>query len=170
MSGPGASRPSGRTKQFQGKAYSLNYPDNWQTFGEQDAPAVTIAPREGVITDARGQSQIGYGLMASYSLPQGDYIDIARDTENLVQQLLKSNANMRRASDPQRSIVVAGQKGLTTILESQSPFPGEVEVDMLVTVPRPEGLFYVVLIAPRSEWSGVQRTFDDIVKSIRFPN
>ena len=39
---------------------------------------------------------------------------------------------------------------------------------MLLTVAHPEGLFYVVFIAPGSEWSSVQTVFDDVIRSIRF--
>jgi hypothetical protein len=38
----------------------------------------------------------------------------------------------------------------------------------MVTVPRPQGLFYLVFIAPQSEWSAVQTIFESMLKSIRF--
>ena len=51
--GPGAPavvRPSGRTLQYQSNAFTVSYPDNWQTFGEQGGSAVTIAPKEALIS------------------------------------------------------------------------------------------------------------------------
>jgi hypothetical protein len=62
---------------------------------------------------------------------------------------------------------VAGQQGLITMLSSSSPFGG-AEVDALLTVQRPEGLFYMVFIAPQQEFSQLQAVFDRMVQSIRF--
>ncbi len=39
---------------------------------------------------------------------------------------------------------------------------------MLATVARPEGLFYVIFIAPQSLFDQVQPTFEDILRSVRF--
>jgi len=162
-------RPSSRYKQFQGRAFSLNYPDNWLVFGEQDSDSVTIAPREALLADDRGQTHIGYGIIASYYVPPNDArVNLRRDTDNLVRQLQQENPGMQRTSRTARSYQVGGQNGLVTALESDSPYRGERETDTLVTVARPEGLFYMVFIAPRSEQGSVQRAFDDILRSIRF--
>jgi hypothetical protein len=41
-------------------------------------------------------------------------------------------------------------------------------VDALVTVPRPQGLFYLVFTAPGSEWRDVEPTFMEMLRSVRF--
>jgi hypothetical protein len=41
-------------------------------------------------------------------------------------------------------------------------------VDVLVTVARPEGLFYMIFIAPQSLFDSVQGTFEDILRSVKF--
>jgi Zn-dependent protease with chaperone function len=46
---PSEVRPSGRYERYQGKAFSLDYPGNWQTFGEQNSSALTVAPKEALI-------------------------------------------------------------------------------------------------------------------------
>ena len=74
---------------------------------------------------------------------------------------------MRIARDTRR-IEVAGQPALLSTLNSRSPFAGGQEVDVLATVARPEGLFYVVFIAPQSLFDRVQPTFEDVLRSIRF--
>lgn len=74
------------------------------------------------------------------------------DRDNLVRQLQQSNPTMQRATDPQRSVSVDGLTGLITPLESKSAYQDEAEVDILVTVARPEGLFYMIWIAPTSKW------------------
>ena len=41
-------------------------------------------------------------------------------------------------------------------------------MDMLVTVLRPEGLFYMVFIAPLQDWKQFEGAFDQMVRSINF--
>jgi Zn-dependent protease with chaperone function len=165
---PGQARPSGRYRQFQSQSYRLNYPDNWEVFGSQDSPMVTIAPRGAVLEDAGGQTHIGYGLIASYYLTDAAYVDVDRETSNLIRQFERGATGLRRGRDPQRAIRVAGQRALLTPMESPSPYPGETEVDTLVTLERPEGLFYLLFIAPRSEWGQAARDFNNILESVQF--
>ena len=77
---------------------------------------------------------------------------------------------MQRGNNRPRSVNVGGKKGLLTQLSSPSPYKGENEGDMLVTVQRPEGVFYMVFIAPDSEWGAAQNTFNAMIASVRFPN
>jgi len=161
-------RPSIQYKQFQGRAFSLRYPDNWQVFGDQGSDSVTVAPKEALLADAKGQTQIGYGFIASYYVPQNGKADLRRDTDNLVRQLQRENPGMQRTNASQRAVHVSGQNGLVTALESNSPYRGEREADTLLTVARPEGLFYIVFIAPGSEQGSVQRSFDEVMRSVRF--
>jgi hypothetical protein len=66
-----------------------------------------------------------------------------------------------------RRIQVAGQPALLNTLNSRSPFRGG-EVDVLVTVERPQGLFYIVFIAPKSEFEKAQPVFEDVLRSVKF--
>jgi hypothetical protein len=161
-------RPSSTYKEFKGRAFSLSYPDNWQVFGEAGSDSVTVAPKEALLADAKGQTQIGYGFIASFYVPQSGKADLRRDTDNLVRQLQQENPGMQRTTASQRTLQVGGQNGLVTALESGSPYRGEREADTLLTVARPDGLFYVVFIAPKSEVGSVERTFDDVMRSVRF--
>ena len=164
---PPTARPSGRLREYRGRAFALSYPDNWQVFGDDQANMVTIAPPEGVVRGSTGQASVGYGLEVSYYFPQGNSIDLNRDTRALIQQLQEGNSGMiiGRAS---RNISIAGDGAQETTLYSRSPYPGEQEVDELITVPRPEGLFYMVFIAPQSEFVQIQVTFQDVLRSVRF--
>jgi Zn-dependent protease with chaperone function len=164
-------RPSGQYKQFQGRAFSFDYPDNWETLGEPNSAMMTVAPRSGIVQDSRGQSAIGYGMIVSYWIPEGRSTDLKRDTSALIAQLQKQSPGLERSTEPQSAITVAGQRGLLTPLQSPSPFQGESELDYLVTVSRPEGLFYLIFITPKSEWQmASSKVFDHIVGSIKFPN
>ena len=158
-------RPSGRFRSYGGRSFNIGYPDNWRAFGDNDSAMVTFAPEEAIFQSSSGGAQIGYGAMASYYFADGN-VDLRRDTENLVKQLAQNNPGMQAGG--QRRLQVNGQDALVTTLYSRSPYQGEREVDSLVTVARPEGLFYVIFIAPESEWKQIQGTFEQMLSSIRF--
>jgi Zn-dependent protease with chaperone function len=159
-------RPSSRFRQYATNAYSIDYPDNWQAYGDQNSPAVTIAPRDALFQNPNGGVQIGYGATISYYFPQSNQLDLRRDTNDLVRQLQSQNSGM--GVRDQRNISVDGQPGILTTLSSRSPYQGEQEIDALVTVARPEGLFYMVFIAPQSEWRDVERVFQQMLQSVNF--
>lgn len=167
---PASSRPSGQMKDYQSQAVSMRHPANWEAMGDQGGGAVTIASRQAVIAGANGQTQIGYGMMASFFFPQTRDTDLGRLTDILVGQLQQGNPGLQRGQNRPRAVNVGGKKGLVTQLQSQSPYKGETEIDMLVTVQRPEGIFYMVFISPQSEWGTAQNTFNSMLASVRFPN
>jgi hypothetical protein len=160
-------RPNGRYKPLQTKVFTINYPDNWETFGGTDSPVMTIAPRGALIAGANGQTSIGYGMIVGFYTPQANSLDLNRDTQALVQEF--SQSGVHRTNEQVRNATIQGSKALLTPLESQSPYPREVETDMLVTVARPQGLFYVLFIAPRSDWGNASPSFNQILGSIQFP-
>ena len=60
-----------------------------------------------------------------------------------------------------------GQPALVTTLSNQSPLGGR-EIDMLVTVERPQGLLYMVFIAPEQDWRQMQGVYEQMLRSVRF--
>jgi len=160
-------RPSSQLRAYRGQSFSLEYPDNWQPSGDRRANAVTIAPSAGVVEGPGGQTLVGYGLEVDYYSPQTGAVDLSRDTQALIRRFRQNNPDMRIARET-RSIEVAGQPAFLSTLNSRSPYRGEQEVDVLATVARPEGLFYVVFIAPQSVFEQIQPAFEDVLRSIRF--
>jgi predicted Zn-dependent protease len=145
------SPPSGLAT-FDGPSFSLRYPQNWMVQRGDKPDAVTIGPRGGVLTDA-----VVYGLQADY---------FAGDTDGLIRSLKQANAEMHVAHEA-RNIEVAGQSGLLNTLNSRSPNGGG-EVDVVVTVGRPQGLFYIVFVSPKAEFEKVQPVFEEVLRSVRF--
>lgn len=164
----GDPRPSGRFKQYNGQNVSLQYPDNWEVFGDSQGGSVTIAPRAGLNQDQSGNVAIAYGVMISYYLPQGDNINLRQDTADLIRQLQRANPSMEVGGRSSQNVQVGGQNGLATTISSQSPYQGETEHDTLITVARPEGLFYMIFITPAREAGNLQPTFENILRSVRF--
>jgi hypothetical protein len=56
---------------------------------------------------------------------------------------------------------------LSTYLSNDSPAGGQ-ETDWIITVVRPEGLVYFVCTAPQGEYSNYDKTFGNILDSVRF--
>ena len=161
------SRPSGQVKAYKGPHFQLNYPSNWDVLGDPNASSVTIAPKATLVQDAKGNVQIGYGLMTAYYVPQDGKPNLQRDTTALLQQMAGANPGMRQ-NGTAKSVRVGGQAALLTPFQSTSPYQGQQETDMILTIARPEGLFYAVFIAPQSEWAGAQPAFDGVVGSLQF--
>jgi len=157
-------RPNSRLITYRGRSFSLGYPENWQVHAERQSDNVTIVAPEGMVD---GKNQIGYGMEAGYYAPAGAGADLNRDTEALVHRLKQANSGMRTGRDP-RSIQVGGQAALLTTLNAPSPYRGEQEVDALVTVARPDGLFYAIFIAPQREFNLVQEIFENVLRSVQF--
>ena len=144
--------PSTERQTFEGHSYSLRYPDNWQVQRGDKPDAVTMGPRGGVLPEG-----VGYGVEANY---------FKGDTDALIRSLKGSNPDMRLTGEA-RSIEVGGQPGMLNTLTSKSPYGGD-EKDVLVTVARQQGLFYMVFIAPKGEFEKAQGTFEDVLKSLKF--
>ena len=163
---PAAGSPSGAWQNFQGQSFAISYPGNWQVFGDRDSSSVTIAPREGVVSQG-GNTQIGYGAILSYFLTESkNRPDLKAATDDLIHHLKTDNPRIE-ISKAARSTKVAGAGAMLTMLAGSSPFGGN-EADALVTVMRPQGLFYVVFIAPEKDYPQFQDTQQKMLDSLRF--
>ncbi|MEX2302051.1 MAG: M48 family metalloprotease [Bryobacterales bacterium] len=165
---------------FENSALRIDYPDNWQAYGQGDA--VTIAPRGGLVSDGNGNQALAYGVLVNIYEPhsdrygqqlqgpgfgQGSAVTAEEATDQLVQDLRQSNQNMRvvRRHEP---IDFGGQRGLSTYLSNDSPVQGGGrETNWLVTLPRPDGLLFFVFTAPEREFQGYERAFQQMLYSAR---
>ncbi len=164
-SSPNAPKPanvpvSSRLKDYQGSGFSLSYPDNWQASSAQNS--LTIAPAEGLV-----QGNVGYGIIVSAASPSSGKVNLDSDTRQLLQGMAQQNPGMQVVEESQR-ITVAGSPALVTKLKSQSPFAGNTEIDVVITVDRGSSLFYAVCVAPEADYSKFEPLYQQIVRSIRF--
>jgi len=158
---------SGKFKEYRGQGYSISYPDAWQVLQDKNSSEVTMTAREGVVQSQEGNVAIGFGAMINFTQPQSGKANLEQDTEQLIRQLLQSNPGMK-ISEKSRRAKVGGQNALMTTLLSPSPYHGETEVDTLLTVARPKGLFYAIFVAPQSRMNQVEATFQSMLRSLRF--
>lgn len=158
--------PAGNFRRLETNALAIDYPNGWQVFGDRSSAVVTIAPREGLVRTASGGTAIGYGAVLSYYYPPAGRLDLRRSTQELTAQLGSINQNLRVNGNP-RALRIAGSSALLTPLAGVSPYGGP-EANLLLTVARPEGLFYVVFIGPRNQFAQLEGVFNRMLQSLQF--
>jgi Zn-dependent protease with chaperone function len=162
------SRPSDQFLQYRSREFRLSYPENWRAYGDRDSASITFAPAAAIQRRPSGATSVGYGAIVSYYYPEKRRFKLQKATRELIERLLAANPTMRTGTQRTRKIRVDGKKAILTVLSSDSHYKGETEIDRVVTVARPQGLFYIVFIAPQSESARAQPVFDKILASVRF--
>lgn len=157
-------RPASRMKQFRGGGVSFDYPENWQVANGQNS--ATIAPPEGVV-QGQGGSAVGFGIMVGAAQPKSGQVDLRRDTEQLLKAFAQGNTGMKLEAQPSE-LTVGGSRALATRLSSPSPYPNERETDVVITIDRGNAVYYMVFIAPQSQWSRLEPMYQSVTKSVRF--
>jgi beta-barrel assembly-enhancing protease len=155
-------------KKLSTPQFSVEYPSTWLVKGEAESNLLALAPEEGIVMSGRGEATIGFGAVVSYFFADPDRASLSIATGDLIQRLRTEDPESR-TSGSQKSTEVDKQPALLTPLSSESPFGG-TETDMLLTVARPEGLFYLVFISPERKWDQAQPVFDRMIQSIHFAN
>ncbi len=166
----GAVLPSGGFKQLKGRGFALAYPGNWEVLASPDSPATTIAPPVGVIAQPNGTAAIGYGVKLGYYVRKWENPNLKAATDELIARLRETNPQMQIFSAPRGKVKIEEEFGMLTAVSNRSPLPGQTERDILLTIFRPMGLFYMIFIAPTPEMVRLQPTFDEMIRSIRFSN
>ena len=158
--------PSSNYSSFDASGFTMKYPDNWKKYGDQNS--VAFAPDGGVGNDSSGHGALAYGITVGTSPIQngnsGNELDAA--TQQLISGLQQSNPNMKITRQSSR-VRLNNIPALSTYLSNDSPMGGQ-ETDWIITVVRPEGLLYFVCTAPQAEYSNYDKTFGNILDSVRF--
>ena len=159
-------RPSRNLRKFSHSDFEIDYPENWQVFGDQNS-AVTIAPPNGV-----SQSAVAYGVMINTFQPEDPNTSLEQATQELLASLRQSNPDLR-AIGQDENIRVNGVAGKSVDLMGTSPLrdqngrPGQ-ERDWLTAFLRRDGsLLYIVSIAPEKDFESLRPTFEQMLKSIK---
>lgn len=173
--------PSDRVKPFENSILHIEHPDNWQAYGQGDV-AATIAPDRGMVEDGQGNRAMAYGVIVNmYELSDTSYYQrqlqsegygqssgqaMEDATNRLIEDLRRSNPGMRIIRSPE-NMRVDGQRALSTDLSNESPLGGR-ETNWLVTVPRPEGLLFLVFVSPDGDFQRYNHAFRIMLDSVRF--
>ncbi|MBI1895454.1 MAG: M48 family metalloprotease [Acidobacteria bacterium] len=156
--------PDGSYQQINSRYFSIAHPSNWEALADNQSGTVAIAPRQGFVRTQFGGVAVGYGALLSYYRPQRR--NLPQATAELIRVLQQANPMMEVAGGSRR-VQAGSSPGLVTQLRSASPYGG-TEIDYLLTVARPEGLFYMVFVAPEGEVGRLQPAFERMIQSLRF--
>ena len=162
--------PSSRFRELSADWIRMSYPENWEAYG-QGASTFTLVPPEGIVRGEGDFPAIAYGALVSVYEPTrqpGRRLRIRDATNQLVRELQQSNPNLRvtrRGQGPRAD----GQETYSVLARSQSPIGEQAELNWIVTSFRPEGLWYVVFIAPERAWSTYEPVFRQMLDTTRFP-
>jgi Zn-dependent protease with chaperone function len=160
----GSIKPSGSFQTLQHNLYSVQYPSNWQVYGDQQSD-VTIAPQGGVAPGSSGQAEVAYGVIVSQFESENRGASLDSATHQLIDQLRSGNPDMRQAGSDE-DIMVNGVPAKSIEFTSKSPVQGQTERDWLITVQRPDGMVsYLVFIAPDKDFRSLRPTFEQMLRT-----
>jgi hypothetical protein len=159
-------KPSNRYRDYANEWVQLRHPDNWSARASDQS--VMLAPENGIVSGTQGDS-IAYGMMIAIFPPrpaQSGRFELQDATSQLIADLQRANPNQQvtRTSSMMR---VGGERAMSTQLRNDSPLGG-YETNWLVTVLRPEGLFYFVGVAPEQEYGNYRSALEKVIDSVRF--
>jgi HAMP domain-containing protein len=180
-SGVSIERPSSRFRTFEARdgAFEVEYPENWRAYESESGVGVTLAPEGGITEDRGGEQGIVYGVIINrydpfessdgYSRRRGrdEVSDLEQATDDLVEQVLRTNTYLRRTGSPRRE-VIDGARAVSLSLSGRSPLTGQDERVGVLTREMPAGdVIYSLLIAPSREYGDMEETFEHMVESLR---
>jgi predicted Zn-dependent protease len=154
--------PSANLIHYDGKIFTLDYPDNWQMQRGEDG--VALFPPGGMVTGAEGETAQAYGAAVSLYAPQQGNWGLVDATQELIESMRQSNPQMHVLQ--QSGLNLRGNPAVSTLLQNDSPIEGQRETDHLVTVRQGESVLTFIFIAPAGAFESYAPTFDRILQSI----
>ena len=157
-------RPSTRYQTYsEGNVFRVSVPSNWRELPGNNS--VTFAPDGGYGT-LNQQSLFTHGVEAGVARNETHELQTA--TDELIQSLAQSNPRMGRPSgyDP---ATIGGRSGLRTRLTNVSDATGKNErIELFTTLLQDGTLFYLIGVAPDSEFNVYEPVFRKVAGSVQF--
>ena len=156
--------PSTRFQTYsEGDVFKIAVPNNWREMAAESS--VTFAPDGGYGTIS-GHSVFTHGVQAG--VLRNENHDLQEATNELVAGFAQSNPQIARAGNASRA-TVNGHSGMRTQLANVSEATDGRERIVLYTAQmRDESLFYLIDIAPESEFGTYQSVINKIASNVQF--
>jgi len=154
--------PSANLVRYDGKVFTLDYPDNWQVQRSEDS--VALFPPGGMVAGAEGETAQAYGAAISLYTPQQGNWGLVDATQDLIESMRKSNPQMHLLQ--QTGMNLQGNPAVSSLLQNDSPIEGQKETDHLVTVRKGDSILTFIFIAPSGAFESYAPTFDKILQTI----
>ena len=157
-------RPSSRFQTYnEGNIFRVSVPSNWRELPANNS--VTFAP-EGGYGSVNQQSVFTHG--AEFGVARKASGDLQRATDVLIESLAQSNPRMRRGSGYDRG-TMGGRQGLRTMLTNENDVTGQTErIVVYTTLLDDATLFYMIGVAPESDFGDYDRAFSRVAGSVQF--
>jgi len=152
---------------FRGPRFSVSYPRGWKPESDGTSSGVRISPADGLIQRANSSPQLASGAVLSYFSPTFGRADLNTATLELISYLHTDSPALQLSAAPQRNVRLNGAEGMLTWLVNRGPRGGP-ETDLLLTLIRPQGVFYALCVAPQPDLPRLQSIFQQMMGSIRF--
>ncbi|HEX7174228.1 MAG TPA: M48 family metallopeptidase [Pyrinomonadaceae bacterium] len=161
-SGERVAYPSTRLRAYQGSFFRLGVPDNWRELGGQQN-AVTFAP-DGAYSQ---QGEFTHGMMVGIAPAQSR--DLRGASDEFLQGLLQGgNSYLRPQSRGYQRASIGGRSALAMPLTGRSPLTGQNEYVVVYTTQLRDGnVFYLVTVAPQSDYNSFERAFRSVLSSVQ---
>jgi Zn-dependent protease with chaperone function len=155
--------PSEHMLRFDGKVFTLSYPDNWQVQRSEDG--VALFPAGGMVTGSEGETAQAYGAAISSYRPQQGNWGLVDGTQELLDSMRQSNPTLRVLQ--QTGMSLGGRSAVSTLLQNASPIEGQRETDHLITLRQGDHLLALIFIAPEGVFQSYRPTFDKMLESTK---
>ena len=165
---PRTNLPTG-LKDYSANGFSIAYPADWQVGQAQPGSSLYLIPQGGVAKDQNGGVELLSGAMIDYYVPQAgaSSTNLDTSTREFLDGLQKGDANLKSAK-PER-VDIAGKPALRTRITTKTSLQQEPDqVVYLYTVPRPSGLWYIVLATQPSKLNAFDPVAAQMVQTIQF--
>jgi len=157
--------PSSRFRNYaEFNVLQVSVPENWRELSDQGS-SVWFAP-EGAYGSTNGQVVYTHGVNVGTARPSSRNLQQAPN--EFVSALQQGNGNLRARSNYQRTYV-DGRNALSIALSNTNEATGRAEIVNIVTAQLRSGdLFYLITVAPESDYNNYQNTFQNILRSVQF--
>ena len=140
----------------------VSVPNNWRQVN--DSNSVWFVP-DGAYGQVNGQAVYTHGV--SFGVAQTNNRNLQRATDDLINGLGQGNNNLRANGGYQRT-TISGRQGLYTTLSNVNEATGRPESVRLITTQLRNGqLFYMIAVAPQTDYNSFQGAFRNVLSSIR---
>jgi predicted Zn-dependent protease len=157
-------RPASSFKAYnEGNVFRVSVPSNWRELPGNNS--VTFAPEGGYGT-ANQQSVFTHGVQAGVA--RNETHDLQTATDELIQSLAQSNPRMKQASQYTRA-TVGNRSGISVLLNNVSDATNRNErINVTTTLMEDGTLFYLIGVAPDTDYAAYEPVFRKVASSIQF--
>jgi Zn-dependent protease with chaperone function len=152
---------------LQLKDFAVAFPGKWKAGQAQAGGGIYLVPEGGAVKSQSGGVELILGGLLDYSPLPGDSTDLKKATSSMLQGLQQANRELKiEGTEP---ATVGGKQALLTRLKTQTTYAQNPEQAVLLyTVVRPAGLWTFALAAPTSLFGRTERTFQQMIQSVKF--